>query len=295
MKTKKYLPFLILPSLIVLFSCNKKDNEVNPTVVHTDNFLKTETYFEVGHGIEKYDYSYDNEGRLRKTYENDMAYAEYIYNDNGTLKEIHDLDNSSLGSYFYEQNRLSKIINKKTPYNDTTYFTYNNAGLVIQSLNIRNESYSNELSTISEFAYYFYNNDNTLKSKAILSQYSGSDGYGQSTSYDSIFYIWNVTGNLAKEVHHYRYFGSETPNIRTIEYTYDNKTNYFWTIHYPSEVLFIISLSPDEWAMKNNLTSKKESDEWGTNEKYYSLDYNEIDLPIRIDADWGNIQLEYIE
>ncbi len=287
MKSRILLLLLVSFTLITFFSCKSDDEEDQPVNIKVR--LTKEIINETDYGVDTYLYLYDEQNRLRKVAAG--GYDEFTYNSDGTLLKLQNISGSWTESwnYYYKNGKIDyvvfKQVNNPLSYTDTTYYFYNSSGSINKSVK---NAYDGGAIT-SFIIDYTYNNNNKLENR-----YENRYLNGQFIEYDSSAYTWSSAGNLTKIIKN-RWSEYLINYTARYDYEYDTKNNYMKSVDFPDEILLIESLNPDEDISVNNclLETRTYKDGSSSSSVYNYTEYNEQGYPLKMIADWGNLELEY--
>jgi len=283
-------------------SCSKENSNDPNNPSNVETYLTKETIKEMYHGTLYTDvsmYFYDNLKRLLKvvresSHSKSSSEVDFIYNTDGTLnKTVSSSD--YIESFFYENNKIQKVIYSSSDGSDTLYLFYNNDGKIQRTIhNIDHNIFSGKL-----FETVDYTLDNNGKVNKRIKSRKNYNGENNLWEYyiDTTNFKYSSNGNLTSSIRNKTDMLTNERTWDKYEYEYDSKLNYWFTKHSPKEYLFIESLYPDRDYSTNNITLTTFTSSSGGFEANIRniTNYNSNGYPIVITANWGSIELEYSE
>lgn len=283
------MSIIFLCSVTIFISCSKDDSS-DPIVLTTDNIYLSKEIVSEDNYSWNINYFYDNLNRpLKIIYSGAFnSTTEFSYNTDGTLLKL--IGKNFTEEYRYKNQKLEFIITQGSQSTDTSFFNYNNSGVLISS---EQKGQRGSLSDLPVLVKYSFDSKGYLLSRAENNIETGNE-----TLYDSTFYTWNANGNLTGLTEVNNIWGSRQKTIYTFEY--DNKIYYRKAIHYPKELIFIMGLSPDtdeNCICTNNCIIEKETNSIGeqSTTAFSIPDYSTSNFPLKIVGEHSTVELEYTE
>lgn len=283
-----------------LFISCSKDNNNEPGPSNVETYLSKETIKESYNGTLYTDvsmYFYDNSRLLTKivresSHSKSSSEVDFIYNTDGTLNKTVS-SNDYVESFYYENNKIQKVIYSSSDVSDTLFLFYNNNGKIQRTIhNIDHSIFSGKLSETVDYTL-----DNNGKVNKRIESRKNYDGENNLWEYyiDTTNFEYSSNGNLTSSISNKTDMLTNERTWVKYEYEYDSKLNYWSTKHFPKEYLFIESLYPDRDYSTNNITLTTFTSSTGGFEANIRniTNYNSNGYPIFITANWGSIELEY--